>query len=193
MMQRDALSLRIIDLAGATLAVSCLIGSGWVFFVRIEQTHERIKAFSEHVQATQREARTLRTSLGDLRARIVQTHAALEDSGQLPAKAPVEEYFRSLSNLAAKLDLQVMRNSPHGERHYPGLMEERYSFDVAGTTDAVMRFLQGIERSEYWADVGYLKISSGAVGITPKPALRSANLILSLFSTGSVSDRKEPS
>jgi hypothetical protein len=55
----------------------------------------------------------------------------------------------------------VVRHNPLGPRSYPGLLEQRYAYEVIGTQPDLARFLRAIEDAEFWADISYLKIDGG--------------------------------
>jgi hypothetical protein len=116
---------------------------------------------------------------------LKERQVELATSGQLPAQIPIEEYFQTLSRLAGRHHLRVVRHNPLGPRSYPGLLEQRYAYEVIGTMPDIARFFRAIEDAEFWADISYLKIDGGPPsadqGGEPTDE-RDAILTISLFS-----------
>ncbi|MFQ5495959.1 MAG: hypothetical protein ACE5EX_11325, partial [Phycisphaerae bacterium] len=94
----------------------------------------------------------------------------------------VEAYFEALSAMAARHQLRVIRDHPLGPRHYPGLVEQRFLYEVTGATANLMRFLKDIESTSFWVDVSYLRIWSNEGAGNRAADKRKAVLTLSLFS-----------
>ncbi len=183
-MKKDgANATRWVDLLGGTVVAGCILGACWMAFVHGDGTREEVAQVSEHLRAASRDVASLRTVLDRRSALVVQRTRELADRGQLPTRAPVEAYFRELSRLAQECQLNVVSQEPRTPRQYPGLLEQRFSYDVSGPTDGIMRFLAAIERTEFWADVSYLKIQHGPGAENVAAERRSASLTLSLFST----------
>ncbi len=175
-------SLKIVDLIGGGTAAACVCGLVWLTLLRTDPT-------SAETQVLARAVRTARLQLAALDAEhqrqqnLFEDHQArLSTRGRLPDEAPVEDYFRALSRLATEHSLRVLRHSPLGLRSYPGLLEHRYTYEVAGSIPDLMRFLHGVESATFWADIGYLQIDATAGTHTGDTQMRVAKLTFSLFS-----------
>lgn len=118
----------------------------------------------------------------DQEALLRERRDLIDHTGRLPDRAPVEAFFQTLSTLARANDLKVLQSAPHSTRVYSGLTEHRYSYELSGTLAKIARFLYEVEQTEYWADVGYLKIVPASPASAPQDRNRKALLTLSLFS-----------
>lgn len=175
-------SLRVIDLlCGCALAV-CLLGFVWLTVVREDGTKAEIKELNRFIREGRQDHRALQAALQKQRALLTKRRAELAETGELPAEMPVEQYFQTLSNMASDHRLRVVRHNPLPSRHYPGLLEQRYAYEVSGSFPAITRFLKSIEEADFWADVSYLKVDGGGGSEAVARSERGAVLTLSLFS-----------
>ena len=116
------------------------------------------------------------------RRMLVQRRRELSERGHLPETTPVEEYFQAIAAVAVDNRLLVVRHQPLSSRSYPGLLERRYVYEVAGGFSQLMQFLKAIEQSGFWADVSYFRIQKHRGTGKADSAERSAMLTMSLFS-----------
>lgn len=190
MTQRNK-SLSLIDVVAGCVVTMCVGGFLWFGLVQNERTRRVTEQLTAQLDAAQRDSAAMLTVLDTQKALLAARAAELARSGQLPATAPVEEYFESLSILTRKLHLRVLRHRPLSPRRYPGLLEQRYTYDVSGSTQDLIHFLQEIEAGTYWADVGFLKIESGTSTRAGGDDPRIASLTISLFSALAVEPEEE--
>lgn len=183
MKPKTQLQLRIIDMLGASIVASCLIGFGWLVTVGNDGTKTGIVTLRRLVQTAGRDARALRLATARQRTLRDATRKELSAHGQLPDHAPIEAYFQALSASAAQHQLHVIRHEPLASRRYPGLLEQRFAFEVSGSAPNLVRFLQSIERTEYWADVSHLRVQDGSAQRDEGDRTIVAALTLSLFSS----------
>jgi hypothetical protein len=172
-------SILLIDLIGGGLALACVGGFVWFTTLRPDQTAREVDRLNGLIRSAQRELSVMRVDRDRERSLLRARLAQLEESGDLPMETPVEEYFRSLSAMAKEYGLRVIRHNPLGHRTYPGLLERRYAYEITGATTDIMRFFQALERADFWADIGYLKITGTAAGARGE---RVASLTISVFS-----------
>lgn len=205
-MQSNRLQERIIDVIGGIAVAACVTGFFWSLATGSDLTRVEISRLTRAVGKASREVKALRAEETALREVLAQHRKDLDAGGELPTQAPVEEYFQTLSASATNRGLRVLRHNPLSARAYPGLLEQRYLFEVAGSTQNVIRFLESIEKSDYWADVSYLVIDghsragdrrAGSLGRrTADPNVigttRQATLIISLFSAPATDSDGEP-
>ena len=176
------LSLLIINAVGAGVVAAGVFGVAWLTVIRDDDPVAEIRKW----EATIRDARQDLTHLQKTRAEqdvlLAKNRANLEECGRLPEQTPIEDYFQTLATLTAQHHLRVLRQNPIAARQYPGVFEERYAYVLAGTMPDLMRFLWAIEQTDFWADVGYIKIENGPGRGPDGSSDRVAELTLSLFS-----------
>lgn len=178
----NQLSLGIVDVMGAGTVAACLTGFVWVIAIHNSQTTSEIATLKKSVRSAQQELRSLGIARDQQAAVLESRQAELTETGQLPPEAPVERYFQTLSTLATEHSLRIVRHNPLSPRAYPGMLEQRYAYDVTGSMPDLMRFLRSIEETAFWADVSYLKINRGNGAEDIAVHGRVAELTISLFS-----------
>lgn len=185
--QQSRIPLLVIDALGAMAVAACVFGVGWFLTVQGDRTTVDQKQLGGAIAFAQRNLRAVHAASKEQSALFTQHETELATAGHLPEEAPIEAYFQALSKLASSHQLRVVRQRPLASQEYPGLLEQRYAYEVAGTTADLVRFLKAIEETDFWADVSYLTI----VGATPSRSghrtTRQANdcaatLTLSMFS-----------
>lgn len=160
---------------------ACVGGFIWLSLFHNDATNARIKELKQWIKDGQADASVLETSLEEKKAILASRQEELATTGQVPLRPPIEEYFKQLSKIAEDLHLQVMRQHPLGSRWYPGLQEQRWAYEVKGSTAGLLRFMKAIESLEFWADVSYLRIDRGQ-GRDMDVNQRTASLTISFFS-----------
>ncbi|UCC30296.1 MAG: hypothetical protein JSU86_19110 [Phycisphaerales bacterium] len=175
-------SLRVIDLlCGCVLGV-CLLGFVWLTVVREDGTKTEIGELKRFIREAREDHRVLQAASQKQRVLLTKRRGELAQTGELPAEMPVERYFQTLSSMASDHLLRVVRHNPLPSRRYPGLLEQRYAYEVRGSFPALTGFLKSIEEADFWADVSYLKVDRGGGPEAVAPSERVAVLTLSLFS-----------
>ncbi len=175
-------TLRVVDIVGGCTVAACLLGFIWLTMIRPDRTRSRISELT-HVLRQARLDRAVLETVRDKQGVILQGHQArLAKTGQLPPDAPIEEYFQILSSLASEHQLRVVGHKPLGRRNYPGLLEQRYTYEVTGSLPDLVLFLRAIEDADFWADVSYLSIDRGRQAAGSASTERLAALTISLFS-----------
>jgi len=177
----NRVTLRIIDVGGGVALAACAGAFLWAALPREDRGIHEVRALTGIIEKAAQERRNL-LATRDRQSRLLeQRRAELAESGQLPARAPVEQYFQVLSAMSARNGLRVVKHNPLAALEYPGLLEQRYAYEVVGSFPDLLRFLRAIEQTDYWADVSYLKLDRG---VGPQDALagqRTAALTISLF------------
>ncbi len=174
--------LFLIDAIGGAVVVACLATSFWLTATRVgggeRPTAEpkRLIETARHDLASLVATRDRQQVLYDIRKE------KLAESGQLPEQTPVEEYFQTLSRLAARNRLRVVSNSPLSPCKYPGLLEQRFAYEVTGSVPDLVHFFQAVETTDFWADISYMEVKSGLGASGQLHDGRVARLTLSLFS-----------
>lgn len=172
----------MIDVLGVCLVGACAVVSTWLLFVRFQQTAEKLDGLNGQILAVREDQQSIDNATVRQVKDLARAEGELALRGQLPVNAPVEAYFETLATVARRHGLTVVRQSPVGSRRYPGLLEQRFQYEVAGPGAGVLAFIKAIEESEFWADVAYLRIQSGNPTATGGGTSRVALLTISLFS-----------
>jgi len=182
MNQQRQLPVLVVDLlCGCVLAI-CVAGLMWMTLVRSDDSRGVIRTMESRVVEAQRELASVRAERDQRRTLLLERRQRLADSGQLPEKLPLVEYFQTVSRLAQSHDLRIVRQRPAPPREYPGLLEHRIEYEVSGSFPDLVRFLQSIEETDFWGDIGYLKVQGDNGPATERAPARLALLTFSLFS-----------
>ena len=174
--------LLVIDFLGACAVGACVFAFGWLAMVRGDDVSVEITDLTRVVQAAKQDLATTRSVRDRRRILLTNRRAELASSGRLPDQAPVERYFERLSTLAALHQLRVRSHRPLSPRHYPGLLELRYAYDLSGAVPDITRFLRAVEETEFWADIGFIKLERRPGSPLAGPTECVASLTFSLFS-----------
>jgi len=170
-----------INLAGAALTAACWAGVTWFIGFYGDNMRSQCREYRCAIESARTELAQLGASRAQDEQKLVAVREQMSDRGKLPEITPIEDYFQLLSRLADQHALTVVRNNPLSARQYPGLLEQRFVYEVTGSTTEIVDFLRDIEQTDYWADVGYLKIERATQNGLSVPQ-REAALTFSLFS-----------
>lgn len=176
-------SLVLVDVVGGALVVAGVSTFVWLTFLRDHSAACEIDALTHSVSAMRRDVALLRGTLDAKRSELAERQKHLADEGHLPQRTPVEQDLRTLSELARRHQVRVVRVLPLPAQEYPGLLELRYALEASGSMPSLMHFFKAIEDADLWADIGYLQVKAGrSPGLQETPE-RSALLTVSLFSS----------
>lgn len=178
----NRLSPRVVDAIGLSFVSACCVGFVWLTCFHTDHTSQQVADLRQALARERVELQTLRARTVRQKTVLAEREAELRITGKLPNHAPIEAYFRMLSGLATKQGLRIIGHHPLQPRTYPGLMERRFAYEVAGTMPNLTRFFLAIEESDYWADIGYLKLDHHRTGRAGAESDRIARLTISLFS-----------
>lgn len=177
-MKKGAWSLLTIDAVGGALTLLLLGVAAWSVFgneaAGLDSSQELAKVLAD-ARDDLADLQSALEAQGELAARY-QTELAA--AGAMPSQTPQETHLRTLSGLAAANHLSVVRQSPLLARQYPGIMEQRFAYEVTGTMADLARFFKAVESSPDWADISYLKVEQGHA----ETRHRNAVLTFSVFS-----------
>jgi len=179
------LPLLLLDALGASLSGAGLLAACWMTFFHNEHATTELRDHTAMISSATQNLAALRMAVEGQRATLKERQEELATSGQLPAQIPIEEYFQTLSRLADRHRLRVVRHNPLAPRSYPGLLEQRYAYEVMGTMPDIAQFFRAIEDAEFWADISFLKIDGGSPSANQdgeQTGERDAMLTISLFS-----------
>jgi hypothetical protein len=174
--------LRLIDAGGGSFVGACLIAFLYVSVVQTETNATDARRFAKAIALTQQRLAQAEATLRRHRDALAAYEQRLAANGRLPQSAPVEPFFRYLSEIADHGNVRVIGHRPLTPRTYPGLVEQRFSYDVTGSFPNLALFLRTIERSDFWADVAYLKIDRPSRATADNAADPTVNLTISMFS-----------
>ncbi len=176
------LHLLLLDALGASLSAVGVGAALWLFLVHNQHTVSELRDYNQLISSATQDLAALRTARDRQQATLQDRQTELAAGGQLPSEISLEGYFQTLSRLAVQHRLRVVRHNPLTSRNYPGLLEQRYAYEVIGTMPDLARFFKAIEDAEFWADISYLKIHDGQPQGGDPTEERIASLTISLFS-----------
>ena len=179
-MKKGSWSLRAIDGAGGTIAALFLSLGAWTAFPKPESGADSTQKLAAIIAAAKTDLANLRSALDEQKALELRYQAELAAAGALPSQTPQETHLRELSGLAAQNHLSVVRQLPLSPREYPGVLEQRFAYEVTGTMPDLARFFKAVELSPSWTDISYLKMDQGKG--TENTTGRNALLTFSAFS-----------
>ncbi len=181
-----------IDLIGIAVVGALLSGAGWLAIGSGRESSAEFAELTRLVHGARRDARSLRQATQRQRRVLKSRQAALlHEGGLLPTTAPVEDYFQQLSALASDHHLEVLRHQHMTPRRYPGLLEQRFAYEVRGATPDLVRFLDAVEHTDFWADVSYFKLDARSNTNQQTSDDRVMDLTFSLFSSVPVDAARE--
>ncbi len=184
-------SLRVIDVVGGCAVAACLLNFVWLTLIRPDRARAEIDELTRLLHRTRQDHRAVLAARRRQREALQSYEAKLAKTGQLPTQTPIEQYFQTLSTFASKHRLRVVSHHPLTPRRYPGLLEQRYAYEVSGSLPDLIGFLESIQEADFWADVSYLTVDRGkarnvasgaSAGGGRAEASRFAGLTISLFS-----------
>jgi hypothetical protein len=173
----------LIDLAGGAISVFLLLVAAWLGVIRQSDTASERDELISAIADTRENLFKLRRVRDAQQDSLNRMLAEGSSRGPLPDRAPVESYLQALAGLCAQHHVNVVSQHPLSPRNYPGLLEQRYAYDISGTAPDLLRFLRAIESLDYWCDVSYLSLERSQTHETQRMAKGAANLTLSLFSS----------
>lgn len=148
--------LWVIDAAGALCVLMGGAGALWLLLVQTQDTTAALRSVQTLIASAEADLRMAEATSKRQRAARIGLQSSLDSVGRLPEETPIEDYFRELSRLAARHRVRIILQSPLSPRRYPGLLEERFAYEVTAATADLVAFLAAIERTNFWADVSYL-------------------------------------
>lgn len=183
--------LRVVDAVGGMIVAACALGFVWTALLEKNPVRTEIAQLRQALSRARDEHHEWQAELERQEARLVDYRTQRARVGRLPAEVPIEAYFQQLSQLATRHNLHVLRQQPLASRTYPGLLEERYAYEVTGSLVDLVAFFESIEQAEFWADMSYLRLEQGAAGSSADSSDRIATLTLSLFAAPAREGRPE--
>jgi len=182
MMDKGRASVWLVDISCGCALAACVGAFLWVATVRREESLADVRRNRSLVESAQRDLATLHALRDEQRALRVRRSAELGKNGRLPVRSPVMEYMQTVSELATEHHLRLISNRPAAPRKYAGLFEERIECELGGRLPDMVRFLSAIEETDYWADIGYLKVTARPGTTDGASDQQKALLTFSLFS-----------
>ncbi len=179
-MKRDSLSLWALDAAGGALTLLLLALGAWSAWPQRSPGDQHPQNLTAALASAKNDLATLRSSLEQQKALQARYQSDLNAAGAMPDQSPQETHLQLLSGLAAQNHLSVVRQLPLSPREYPGLLEQRFAYEVTGTMPDLARFFKAVESSTSWTDISYVKVDQGK-GVD-NTGQRNALLTFSAFS-----------
>lgn len=193
MKQNQQWSILIIDIAGCSVVVTCMLGMLWFTTIRASQHSQEWTRLNHIRQTTHNQLAQTNNQCQQERMKALAIEQDMIHTGKLPTTPPVENYFQTLSMLAKQHHLRVLRHNPLTGRNYHGLNEQRFLYEITGTLPDLTKFFKAIESTDYWADISYLKIDQGHGMYRSMSKQRVAQLTISMFSSANTQRHKTDS
>ncbi len=177
-----------VDLiCGAIVAtLSCV--ALWLLVTYFDRSGQEMVGMRDELGRARQTLATLQVSNTAQQSEIQQQTVDLVERGTLPNQFPSDDYFENLTTLAAEAGVTIQSQVPMVAAQYPGLVEERSQFEISGSLQAILAFFESIEKSAYWADVGFFSLAQGGETSSLK---RNAKFTISMFSA-QASDAGQP-
>ncbi|MCH8150358.1 MAG: hypothetical protein IH987_20670 [Planctomycetes bacterium] len=191
MRRENELTLIVTDVVGAGVLAACLVTSIWFLFVRSSETTREISVLRNRAGSVRRDLTSVRQLAEQKRAELTAIRKKLDATGQLPTRTPVDQYSQTVLDLAARFRLRVIRQNPVAPRTYPGLLEQRYAYEIRGATGDFIAFFAAVEQTDFWADISYLRFGDGGTSGADSANDRIASFTVSLFSAPVVEKEKQ--
>lgn len=191
MRRENELILIVTDVVGACILAACLVTSVWFLFVQSNRTTKEIGVLRARVSHVRRELTSVRQIAEQKSSELTAIQKELEVTGQLPTRTPVDQYSQTVLDLAARFQLRVIRQNPVALRMYPGLLEQRYAYELRGGTNDFVAFFAAVEQTSFWADISYLRFHDGGTSLGDSTGNRVASFTVSLFSAPKVEVEKQ--
>ncbi|MCH9003020.1 MAG: hypothetical protein IIC02_10640 [Planctomycetes bacterium] len=191
MRRENELTLIVTDVLGAGVLAGCLVASVWFLFVQSNATTREIGVLRSRAGDVRRELTSVRQLAEQKSSERTATRRELDATGQLPTRTPVDQYSQTVLDLAARFGLRVIRQNPVAPRTYPGLLEQRYAYELHGATRDFVAFFAAVEQTNFWADISYLRLTDGGTSGPNSSDDRVASFTVSLFSAPEVEKEKQ--
>jgi len=151
----------LVDAIGACIVLGVLAAAAW--FGVVESADARTVYTDRRVlMATSRETLSaIALSRSEQERTLAEHERVVAALGGSQGKTSNEAYLETVAALSKDYGVRVFQYQPMGERTYPGLREQLYSFHVGGSTENLWQLLRAIEDLDAWADVSYLKLQGG--------------------------------
>lgn len=171
-----------IDLVGGCLVAGCVSAFIWLMVGKSDLVRDGIRQASRDLADAKMELSQVHQEHERQQANLADRKIQQSRIGKLPSRAPTEQYFQNLSKLAVQYHLKVLQHHPLSSVEYPGLLEQRFMYEVAGKWPDIVGFLKEIEQADAWADVAYLKVARGGKVGSKESGERPVALTISMFS-----------
>ena len=191
MRRENELILIVTDVVGAGVLAGFLVTSVWFLFVQSNATTREMAALRSRAANVRRELTSVRQLAEQKSSERTATRRELDATGQLPTRTPVDRYSQTVLDLAARFQLRVIRQNPVAPRTYPGLLEQRYAYEMHGATRDFVAFFAAVEQTNFWADISYLRFTDGGTSGPNSSDDRVASFTVSLFSALEVEKEKQ--
>ncbi|MCH7923924.1 MAG: hypothetical protein IIC51_00175 [Planctomycetes bacterium] len=191
MRRENELILIVTDVVGAGVLAGCLVTSVWFLFVQSNETTREMAALRSRAANVRRDLTSVRQLAEQKSSERTATRRELDATGQLPTRTPVDRYSQTVLDLAARFELRVIRQNPVAPRTYPGLLEQRYAYEMHGATRDFVAFFAAVEQTNFWADISYLRFTDGGTSGPNSSDDRVASFTVSLFSALEVEKEKQ--
>lgn len=152
----------LVDALGAIVVTCALVMAAWLGVVQSAQARTVVDEMRDRIAISRGTLLALSTQRSEQQRMLEDHERAILELGGSAENTTSEGYLQTVAALSQKFDVRILQHRQLGERRYPGLSEQRFSFHVSGTTKNLWLLLRAIEAIDAWADVSYLKMEAGA-------------------------------
>jgi Tfp pilus assembly protein PilO len=175
-------TLLLVDLIGAIIVSAILAGAGWFAYADPESSSHRVNLLATELDQSSASLQRIQVALNEQvnEQRILQEQTA--SLGQLPRKSPIDQDLKTIANLAASHNVNVIEVAPVFDVRYPSVLELCYSIKTEATFSDYLRFLRAFQNCSFWSDLTYLRIDQPTNVVGDSEFKPRAELTVSFYS-----------
>jgi hypothetical protein len=182
MLKRGEQSTLSIDLMAGVAIVALIAVGSWNGLLRASPAKAELARIRSELEGKRRDLAGLEREAAHFETALREKQAAMASAGAPPARSPIEQDLRTLTELMRRHGLHVAEISPLGSTSYPGVLESKYRLRASGRCAELAQALRGFEGCRFWGDITSLQISSPAGSPGASGDTREADLTLSFYS-----------
>lgn len=179
-----------LDLTGAAMTVALLLMGGWYGLWRPSAAVAELTRLRKEMDLKCKDQATLERETATFNTTLQERQRELAGTGAPPAKSPIEEDLRTITESMRRHGLRVSEVGPLGSTAYPGVLESRYRVRAGGTCAEIVRAFQDFEACRFWGDITHLQIGAPGSEKGQGTDTREIELCVSFYSAAA---RPEPS
>jgi hypothetical protein len=159
-------SLVSFDATGATIAAALLLLGSWYGLLRPSAARAELTRLNADMELRRKDLVALERESAGFTSTLQKLESELASAGAPPAKSPIEEDLRTITELMRRHGLHVSEVSPIGSTAYPGVQESRYRVRARGHCAEISATLRDFEGCRFWGDITSLQVQVAGAGKT---------------------------